>query len=1100
MEPLISHLNGLFIWIVRSTVQASVLACLILAVQTVARRKLPSRWLYALWFLLIVRMAMPWAPESSFSVFNFVPVSSANTMIGVMDASDHTFMNPAVDWPPEPAVSVSVEREPASPVDTLPPPARRPSLPFLPTTWLAGLLAFMAYVFAENLLFWLKLRRDWGVADPRLLGLLADCTHEIGLRVPVGLVPTDQVESPAVFGFLRPRLLLPRRVLETLTQDELRFVFLHELAHLKRHDIVANWVLTLLQGLHWFNPIIWYAFHRMRADRELACDALTLSYTRPGEAQAYGRTIVSLVEQLYKVRRVPGLAGILEDKSQLKRRITMITLFTKHSYRWSILALVLVSLLAAVALTNAKADTPAGAPQDAGAGNANLAAKPITMKFNKTPLGDVLKTLAKHAEGTEIIVHVDEDIPVTIPQKEYGTAREALEAVADAVGLTVLEEPGRWRIVKVDSQGRIVDKIDYSFGNDPDVIGTWESVDFVDEPNQFKPGGKQRPGDLYLRELVILPEGETTGPWTWTKGLIFHPGDTTAGRYILKELDGETYMFFEWKSGDYTIRHMKPSYYVLKKTAAQGARPVATSSTPGERQTGAQPVPAPAQPTVSSKELNAKIDQLDIDAATLDDVIRTLGEPIEYVWGDQKFTKDNLPSMYCVVYPHRFYVVMNGGKIEELRHHEPGYVFRGKLQVGSSLDDVLSVIGQPKETVEGKPNEWQDGVLYKDIDGRKGFCYYQRTDQKVRFFFADYKVSALYVTRSDYGPGGGQGGSFKTVRPIAEVNEFDDVRWKDMSQLDLSTKSNLPSTLTFNQKTVWPDRAKMPAGVNPDELLLHAMNPGLGVRDLHRQGITGKGVNVAIIDQPLYQDHPEFAGKILAYHDVGCESESSMHGPAVASLLVGENCGAAPGARVYYVAAPSWTRDAAYQAKALDWIIDKNESLPESEKIRVVSISAAPSGAGSPFDKNNAMWDEACARAEAAGILVLDCTSHHGFIGPCWLDAADPENVGKCTPGFPKSGPGFRPGTLLVPTCPRTTAEEYDKGDCTYQYCGNGGLSWAIPYAAGVLALGWELRPELQSDQMCDLLFESAYKRPDGAQIIDPTAFIQLVKEAKPLP
>ncbi|TET71874.1 MAG: M56 family metallopeptidase [Candidatus Aminicenantes bacterium] len=122
----------------------------------------------------------------------------------------------------------------------------------------------------------------------------------------------------------------------------------------------------------------------------------------------------------------------------------------------------------------------------------------------------------------------------------------------------------------IDEDGRIVDKIDYPFINDSQLIGTWKSVDFVGEMEQFKVGEKQwkgRGGELYLKELIFLPNGRTFKPWlTWTKGLVFHSGDKTASKYTLKNIEGSTYMFYEWKSGDYTIRHRKPSYYVLKKT------------------------------------------------------------------------------------------------------------------------------------------------------------------------------------------------------------------------------------------------------------------------------------------------------------------------------------------------------------------------------------------------------------------------------------------------------------------------------------------------------------------------------------------------------
>lgn len=404
----------------------------------------------------------------------------------------------------------------------------------------------------------------------------------------------------------------------------------------------------------------------------------------------------------------------------------------------------------------------------------------------------------------------------------------------------------------------------------------------------------------------------------------------------------------------------------------------------------------------TTTDINTRVAQLDINTATFDDVIRIFGEPEKYLWGNETFTKDNLPATYIAAYPNRFHVLMNGEGITELRFAGPatGYMYKGKLQVGSSLDKVLEVIGEPKQTVEGGQNEFKDGVLYKDIDGRKGLCYYSRADQAVRMFFTNYKITALYVTRSDSGGSKSSGGSSRAAQPIESVKAFDDVRWKDLSKLDLSTRTRLIATLRFNRKTVWPEQAKMPPGSDPQKILTGAMNPGLGVRKLHEQGITGKGVNVAIIDQPTYLIHSEFAGKIVEYYDTGCETdESSMHGPAVASLLVGTNCGTAPGARVYYAAAPSWKRDAAYYAKGLDWIIAQNKKLPEGEKIRVVSVSASPNQSSWA---NRQMWDSTCARAEADGIMMLDCTdSHRGFIGRCWYDSRDPENIAKCNPWAP---------------------------------------------------------------------------------------------------
>lgn len=116
--------------------------------------------------------------------------------------------------------------------------------------------------------------------------------------------------------------------------------------------------------------------------------------------------------------------------------------------------------------------------------------------------------------------------------------------------------------------GRIADDIDLPFVDDPAVVGTWRSVDFVKEPPAFTPGLRSWRGGLYLKELVFLPGGKSPNAWlTWTKGVLLHHGDRTASRYELKKLDGHEYMFLEWKSGDYTLKHRKPEYYVLEKIA-----------------------------------------------------------------------------------------------------------------------------------------------------------------------------------------------------------------------------------------------------------------------------------------------------------------------------------------------------------------------------------------------------------------------------------------------------------------------------------------------------------------------------------------------------
>lgn len=122
---------------------------------------------------------------------------------------------------------------------------------------------------------------------------------------------------------------------------------------------------------------------------------------------------------------------------------------------------------------------------------------------------------------------------------------------------------------------RNIDRTDYPFINDWRVIGKWDSVDFVATIDDFNPAETKWQSSLYLASLVFIKEGKMLAAnsngnlaytsFSWTRDLILNKTDKTASNYQIKEINGTTYLFFEWKSGDYVFRNMKPYYYVLKK-------------------------------------------------------------------------------------------------------------------------------------------------------------------------------------------------------------------------------------------------------------------------------------------------------------------------------------------------------------------------------------------------------------------------------------------------------------------------------------------------------------------------------------------------------
>lgn len=348
------HLWVFIQWLWPASLNASVVIGLILIIRALFKDRFAVRWTYWLWLFVLVRMLVPWTPQSPVSMFNLWPRSeSAVTDRLSSVASDGT------------ADAMPVARQNTTPVpgqsDPVPEPldAGRPvaslsNVQVLALIWLAGALGVAGFGLMSDVRLWLRVRTLRPVTDARILDLFEDCKAEMGVHTIVGLILTDRISSPCVFGVVRPRVLLPVGTLESLTEEQLRFVFLHELAHLKRWDNVMGWFMLLAQILHWFNPLVWYSFFRMRTDRELACDHMVLSAVSGNESTDYGSTIMDLSTDLPRLRSIPSVAGIAESRSLLKRRIEMIADFQPRTKARPVFVVALLLVTALVTLTDAQ--------------------------------------------------------------------------------------------------------------------------------------------------------------------------------------------------------------------------------------------------------------------------------------------------------------------------------------------------------------------------------------------------------------------------------------------------------------------------------------------------------------------------------------------------------------------------------------------------------------------------------------------------------------------------------------------------------------------------------------------------------------------------
>jgi bla regulator protein BlaR1 len=340
------NLSELFSHTLDVSFQASVIILLIMIIKRVMGNRLSAGWHYGLWFMLMVRLILPESLESNISLYTLFPSPPQwgvdGNLFGFLEHASRNMakFSKATPFP-----------------DAHPFPWLNPFTKALPFIWISVAFSMVAYIFIRSLTFLMAVRNHRQETWEPALNLLESCKKELGIKTVLVIMETDLVQSPALFGYLRPRILLPHGMIQNLDEKALRHVFLHELRHLKHHDILIGLIASILLALHWFNPLVWMAFHAMKRDREFACDAMTLSHLKLPEHREYGLVLLNLASgENGKIGKNPfhGLTGIMEYKSEIKRRIEMIAAFKKRSPWYTLVVTTCYLLLGLTVLTSAQ--------------------------------------------------------------------------------------------------------------------------------------------------------------------------------------------------------------------------------------------------------------------------------------------------------------------------------------------------------------------------------------------------------------------------------------------------------------------------------------------------------------------------------------------------------------------------------------------------------------------------------------------------------------------------------------------------------------------------------------------------------------------------
>ena len=106
---------------------------------------------------------------------------------------------------------------------------------------------------------------------------LPELSHRIGLRRRIELRSTDRTDSPFTAGWRRPVIVVPLATLAGLPADQLEAIMLHELAHIRRFDYIAEWALQAIETVFFYHPAVWWMTAIVRREKERSCDDMAIA-------------------------------------------------------------------------------------------------------------------------------------------------------------------------------------------------------------------------------------------------------------------------------------------------------------------------------------------------------------------------------------------------------------------------------------------------------------------------------------------------------------------------------------------------------------------------------------------------------------------------------------------------------------------------------------------------------------------------------------------------------------------------------------------------------------------------------------------------------
>ena len=257
---------------------------LLLLLKPLTTRKLPAKWQYCVWIIVLISMVLP--------TYKMVPANREVQSLLIVPTNPilQTEIQPQEDQHPDTMITYHLPPEYRE--IHLSPKIQIRLSDLLVVIWILGIFLFLFIVLTNYFCFLrCKRKKSMKIYDNRIF---SELKNELGIKRAVRLKAVSDTGSPMLVGILFPIVYLPCR---DIPDDSMRMILLHELTHYKRKDLLVKWFAVLVNAIHWFNPLCYLACANLSEACEVACDMSVTKNMSEEERKLYMQTILKLVEE-----------------------------------------------------------------------------------------------------------------------------------------------------------------------------------------------------------------------------------------------------------------------------------------------------------------------------------------------------------------------------------------------------------------------------------------------------------------------------------------------------------------------------------------------------------------------------------------------------------------------------------------------------------------------------------------------------------------------------------------------------------------------------------------------------------------------------------